>query len=126
MSAGELLDLALSFGDLTETAQEALRAEFRSRRLELPEDGRAAAPSAEARPMVTVAEYRDLSEAIVARTALESAGIGATLRDENTLRLSWQMSNLLGGIRLDVSEADAGPAKNHTSSRSVRNADRRR
>lgn len=54
---------------------------------------------------VTVRRYRDLSEAIVAKSLLESAGIAAWIRDENIARLEWQYSNLLGGLRLQV-EAD--------------------
>jgi hypothetical protein len=51
---------------------------------------------------VTVRRYRDLSEAIVAKSLLESAGIPAWIRDENVARLEWQYSNLLGGLRLQV------------------------
>jgi hypothetical protein len=50
----------------------------------------------------TVRRYRDLSEAIVAKSLLESAGIPAWIRDENVARLEWQYSNLLGGLRLQV------------------------
>jgi hypothetical protein len=54
----------------------------------------------EYRDLVTLRRYRDLSEAIVARAVVESAGIYCFLKDENFVRLDWQMSNLLGGIRL--------------------------
>jgi hypothetical protein len=60
---------------------------------------------------VTVARYRDLSEAIVAKTLLESAGIEAWVRDENVVRMEWQYSNLLGGIRLQVKSVDKAPAE---------------
>jgi hypothetical protein len=61
------------------------------------------------RQLVTLRRYRDLSEAIVARSMLEAAGIAAWLRDENLVRLEWQISNFIGGIRLqvDLSEAEA-------------------
>ena len=55
---------------------------------------------------VTLRRYRDLSEAIVARSLLESAGIPAYLRDENLIRLDWPMSNVIGGIRLQVDASD--------------------
>jgi predicted RNA-binding Zn-ribbon protein involved in translation (DUF1610 family) len=63
----------------------------------------------ETRNLVTIRRYRDLSEAIVARSFLESAGIPVYLRDENLVRLDWQVSNFIGGIRLQV-EADDEPA----------------
>jgi hypothetical protein len=52
--------------------------------------------------LVTIRHYRDLSEAIVARSLLESCGIDAYLGDENLVRLAWQLSNLVGGIGLQV------------------------
>ena len=59
----------------------------------------------------TVRRYRDLSEAIVARSLLESAGIESWIRDENIARLEWQYSNLLGGLRLQVKSRDAEAAE---------------
>jgi hypothetical protein len=60
---------------------------------------------------VTVRRYRDLSEAIVARSLLESAGIAAWIRDENIARLEWQYSNLLGGLRLQVKAENQAAAQ---------------
>src|ERR1700685_1863096 len=98
MVDGELLRLARSYDSLTDSAQAALRAEFSRRDLEPPfiEDEEEPEP----RNLVTLRRYRDLSEAIVARTLLESAGIYVFLRDENLVRLDWQGSKLIGGIRL--------------------------
>jgi hypothetical protein len=109
MPEGELLKVAHSYDSLTNIAQTALRAEFASRNLEPPiieeeED----AP--ERRTLVTLCRYRDLSEAIVARTLLESAGIYVFLRDENLVRLDWQVSNFIGGIRLQVEDRDEATA----------------
>jgi hypothetical protein len=59
---------------------------------------------------VTVERYRDLSEAIVAHSLLESAGIASWIRDENVARMEWQYSNLLGGIRLQVEAQDEDAA----------------
>lgn len=59
----------------------------------------------------TVRRYRDLSEAIVAKSLLASAGIVAWIRDENLARLEWQYSNFLGGLRLQVKAVDAEAAE---------------
>jgi hypothetical protein len=50
--------------------------------------------------LTTIRRCRDLSEAIVARSLLESSGIDVNLCDENLVRLDWQVSNFIGGIRL--------------------------
>jgi hypothetical protein len=109
MPEGELLKVAHSYDSLTEIAQTALRAEFARRNLEPPivEDEEAAP---QRRNLVTLCRYRDLSEAIVARTLLESAGIYVFLRDENLVRLEWQVSNFIGGIRLQVEDKDEATA----------------
>jgi len=100
-----LLAVARGYDTLTDEAQSALREEFARRGMEAPlvED----ADEFESRKLVTVRRYRDLSEAIVARGMLESAGIAVELRDENLVRLDWQVSNFIGGIRLQVDEVDA-------------------
>ncbi len=56
--------------------------------------------------LVTIRRYRDLSEAIVARSLLESTGITVYLCDENLVRLDWQISNFIGGLRLQVESED--------------------
>lgn len=100
----ELLELARSYPSLTDVAQTALRAEFARRKLEPPIiDDPEEAPG---HSLITIRRYRDLSEAIVARSMLESAGIYVFLRDENLVRLDWQVSNFIGGIRLQVEAAD--------------------
>jgi hypothetical protein len=66
--------------------------------------------SNESANLVSIRRYRDLSEAIVARSLIESAGIFCFLRDENFARLEWQVSNLIGGIRLQVPAEDAEAA----------------
>ncbi len=102
MNELELMQIAQDYDSLTETAQSALRAEFARRHLEPPliEDE-------EPRELVTIRQYRDLSEAIVARSMLESNGIEVYLKDENLVRLDWQVSNFIGGIRLQVDSDDA-------------------
>ncbi len=46
----------------------------------------------------------------MARSLLESSGIEVILCDENLVRLDWQISNFIGGIRLQVEEMDAPDA----------------
>lgn len=109
MSETELMDLARGYDDLVEEAQAALRAEFAKRRLEppiieeeepLPADGAAA--------LITVAEYPDLTEGLLARAVLEQEGISCFLSDESTLSLS----NVVGGgARLQVAPEDEAAAR---------------
>jgi hypothetical protein len=110
MSEIELMDVARAYDGLQEPAQNLLREEFGRRGLEPPlidEDD----PLPTHQTSVTVAKYRDLSEAIVARSVLESAGLDCYLQDENTIRMDWLWSNLLGGLRLQVAERDVGTAQ---------------
>jgi hypothetical protein len=106
MYDAELVNLARSYDSLTETAQTAIREEFARRGLEPPLIETEGPDVAEQRNLITVSRYRDLSEAIVARSMLESAGIPVYLRDENLVRLDWQVSNFIGGIRLQVESSN--------------------
>ena len=109
MSETELMELARSYEHLQENAQAALRAEFARRGLEPPlvnEPGEWVL-----RRMVTVRRYRDLAEAIVGRTLLESAGIQAFIADEHLVRMDWFISNMVGGLRLQVEEQDEPAAR---------------
>ena len=109
MSERELIETARAYDTLREPAQQALREEFARRGLEPPlieED----APEASSNRLVTVRRYRDLSEAIVARAVIEAAGMPCFLQNENIVRLDWQISNFVGGIRLQVAASDAATA----------------
>jgi hypothetical protein len=110
MSDTQLMDIARSYDGLQEEAKTLLREEFSRRSLEPPliEEGPAELSYS---PLTTVAKYRDLSEAIVARSVLEAAGITCFLQDENTIRMEWVWSNLLGGLRLQVGDQDAARAQ---------------
>ena len=112
MSEIELMDLARGYDDLVDEAQAALRAEFARRGLEPPlieeEEPQVEDDDGE---LVTVARYRDMPEAVVARTVLEEAGIECLLRDENTVRTDWLLSNAIGGMRLQVAAKDEAKAR---------------
>jgi hypothetical protein len=111
MSELELRELATDWHDLTDEAQIALESEFVSRGLEFVEPPLPLDKAVEYRDLVTLRSYRDLSEAIVARAVVESAGIFCFLKDENLVRLDWQMSNLVCGIRLQVGATDVEAAE---------------
>ena len=109
MSETELMELARSYDGLLDIAQTALRAEFARRGLEPP---LVEEPEEwEFRRLVTVQRYRDLADAYVARSLLESAGIPAWIADENLVRMDWFYSNLVGGMRLQVDEREEAAAR---------------
>jgi hypothetical protein len=107
MTDGELQLLARSAESLTELAWDALEDELDRRHLELPDE---AAPEPrqqmEMQELVTIRQFRDLPEALLAKGSLESAGIECFLADENLVRLDWFISNFIGGIKLNVRVAD--------------------
>jgi hypothetical protein len=109
----ELLKIVEDWFSLTDDAKLALQAELTQRGVEFREPPLSEKddPSDLYRHLVTIRRYRDLSEAIVARGVIESAGIYCFLKDENFVRLDWQMSNLIGGISLQVSEEDVEAAE---------------
>jgi hypothetical protein len=113
MSELELQDLLSEWHFLIPEACSALAAEFATRGLEFIEPPPPADDiPPEFRDLTTICRYRDLSEALVARAVIESAGIFCFLKDENLVRLDWQVSNFIGGIRLQVGAADVDEAKN--------------
>lgn len=59
--------------------------------------------------LITLWRYRDLSEALIARSKLDAEGFDCFLADDNAIRLNWFWSNALGGVRLRVRE-DEGEA----------------
>ena len=64
----------------------------------------------ECRELTMTRRYRDLPEALLAKTSLESAAIECFLTDENIVRIDWFWSNLLGGVKLHVKAEDADAA----------------
>jgi hypothetical protein len=117
MTDGELESLAAESGSLTDVALRALQSELRRRSLpvELAEPAVAAAPATPANPqrsrkLVTICRFRDMPEALLAKSVLESAGIECLLADANIIRTDWLWSNLVGGVKLRVLEEDLDEA----------------
>jgi hypothetical protein len=57
--------------------------------------------------LVTIRQFGNMSEALLAKGCLESAGIECFLADMNVTRLEWPISR---GVRLQVSLDDAETA----------------
>jgi len=110
----ELTRIASDPGGFTDVAKSVLDEELSLRNLpslavrakQLAED----AEEERARKPVMIRRYRDLPEASVAQSILESAGIESFLADENMVRLDWFYSNLIGGIKLLVHEGEVESA----------------
>jgi hypothetical protein len=112
MTDAELQNLARRPESLTEVAWEALDDELEHRNLELlEEEAPEAREELELRELVTIRQFRDLPEALLAKGSLESAGIECFLADENLVRLDWFISNFIGGIKLNVRVADVENAR---------------
>jgi hypothetical protein len=61
----------------------------------------------EAPELVTIRQFGNLAEALLARSCLDSAGIQCFLADAN---MAWLDSPVVRGMRLQVSPADAETA----------------
>ena len=106
MSETELMNLARGYDDLVDEAQAALRSEFAKRGLEPPIiEEEEPLPTDDGEGLVIVAEYRDLTEGLVARAVLEQEGIRCFLSDANTVSLS----NVVAA-RLQVAPEDEAAA----------------
>src|SRR5215469_10937202 len=111
MTDGELQRLARNPESLTETAWEALEDELDRRHLEFPGDAPEPSAQIDLQKLVTIRQFRDLPEALLAKGSLESAGIECFLRDDNLVRLDWFISNFIGGIKLSVKPEDVTKAQ---------------
>jgi hypothetical protein len=112
MTDAELQNLARRPESLTDVAWEALDDELDRRDLErLEEEAPEDRTELELRELVTIRQFRDLPEALLAKGSLESTGIECFLADENLVRLDWFISNLIGGIKLKVRAADVENAR---------------
>jgi hypothetical protein len=109
MTEGELRKLAEEAWSLTELGKAALRFELARRGLQI-ELAESAAADAATSNLVTLRQFRDLPEALLAKGALESAGLQCFMADDITIRMDWLWSNALGGIKLCVKSEDADAA----------------
>jgi len=114
MEDGELQKVAKDVRFLTAVAQETLRAEMSKRGIlatsESPTTENADGKRQNSVTPVILRKYREVPEASIAKSVLESAGIECFLADDNMVRLDWFYSNLVGGIKLFVREEDAEAA----------------
>lgn len=110
LSDEELIKIGSQFDSLTDEAQVSIREEFERRSLDAPELEEPP-DSFELQKLTTVRKFRDLPEAMAAKSVLDSAEIPSVLRDENTVRIQWMWSNVLGGIRLQVRQEDLEDAE---------------
>jgi hypothetical protein len=111
MTDDELQNLARHPESLTDAAWEALEDELDSRNLEIPIEEHQPREELNLRELVTIRQFRDLPEALLAKGSLESAGVECFLRDDNLVRLDWFISNFIGGIKLSVKPEDAMKAQ---------------
>lgn len=112
MNEGELEKVAADGASLTDAARQALRQELAGRGSEVRvEDPPTGSDQVELQEWITVRRFRDLPEALLAKGALESAGIECLLTDDNMVRLDWFISNLLGGAKLQVKPEDQEAAR---------------
>lgn len=111
MTDGELQKLARNPEALTEPAWEALEDELDRRELDVPIEPTEPDGKLDFQKLVTIRQFRDLPEALLAKGSLESAGIECFLRDDNMVRLDWFISNFIGGIKLCVRPEDAQTAQ---------------
>lgn len=114
MEEAELEEIAGEADSLSEFAYTALNAELLRRGMTpLPEQKLptkvAEYEETSAKP-VMIRRYRDLPEASIAKSVLDSAGIESFLVDDNLVRLDWFYSNLVGGIKLFVRAEDVEAA----------------
>ena len=117
MSEEELRLLAAEPDSLTDLARHTLHVELQRRGLsatpsgpdphatETPEPGLESSGKA-----VTIARFRGLLEASLAKSLLDSAEISCFLLDDNMVRMDWFFSDGLGGVRLQVAEEDVEDA----------------
>jgi len=104
MTDEELQTFASDSASLTAEAIQALGSEIARRKLDINIPSSSGEDSLEQRELVTIRRFQTLSEALIARSALESAGIESFLLDDNTARV--YTANTVGGIRLQVDKGD--------------------
>lgn len=109
MTEDELLQSARNADSLTDSARSVIADELRRRGLTPPDP--AGWSEWERQRWITVAKFRDLPEALLAKGSLESAATDCHLVDDNIVRLDWFWSNLIGGIKLVVKPDEVESAR---------------
>jgi len=104
MTDGELQEISADRVDLTESGRSALLAEMQRRGLSESPEIPNGYDQVEFRDLVTARRFRGLSEALIAKGSLDSAGIEGFLADDNMGRIF--VSTFTGGVRLQVRPED--------------------
>jgi hypothetical protein len=109
MTPEELENITCDAASLTDIARDALKTEITRRGLTTAMGHSPVGTDVvEARDLVLIRQLLPLPEALLARSRLESAGIECFMADDNMVRINWP--NLLGGVKLLVSQEDAPAA----------------
>jgi hypothetical protein len=109
MSEEELREIAEDGASLTPEAVQALTAEIARRGLDVfVSTSSPGEDTLQQRDLVTIRRFQTLSEAMVAKSVLDGAGIESFLFDDNTARM--YVSIAVGGIRMQVNRDDAEQA----------------
>jgi Putative prokaryotic signal transducing protein len=108
MTEGELRILAEDAVSLSSEAVQALNAEIARRKLDIALSKSRDEAGVRSEELVTIRTFRELAEAMLAKGMLDSAGIQCAVLDDNTGRMLG--SRAVGGIRLQVNNADANAA----------------
>jgi hypothetical protein len=109
MHDSELEKLAAESAELSDDAYNALQAEITRRGLPISLSD-VGTEAVELQQLVTIRQFRDLPAALMAKGALDAASIECHLADDNMVRTDWFISNLLGGVKLNVRPDDAEEA----------------
>jgi hypothetical protein len=114
MEDGELNKIAADWDCLSDAARDVLQAEMSRRGLPMPvqltEMSEVTKRQSELPMPEILRRYRDLTDALVAKSILDSAGIESFLADDNLVRMDWLYSNLIGGVKLLIRPVDAEAA----------------
>lgn len=117
----ELVDAELlrivedDFADYRPEALACAKRELLSRGVPFQEPDRTSPTQEEPEPdpggLVTVAAFNTIHEAYLAKSLLEGAGITTFIADEYTIGVNWLWANAVGGVKVQVTEADAEEAE---------------
>jgi hypothetical protein len=112
MSDIQLQELAENSDDLTDIALRVLNTEIRRRGLNFDFDFEESSSvnEAEVGELITIRKFQNPSEAVIAKGALESAGIECFLNDSNIVEIDWLLSIAVGYVKLQVRREDAEAA----------------